>query len=1230
MPALLTRSSASLCANTLFSLSLHLQMTRRPLPSLYNEDRNLLRVREKERRNQEAQQEHSEFPEEMPLFGEPYKTAKGDELSSRLQSMLGNYEDMKELLSIASGSQCPGASDHRLGKPRYPLLPERGSSVLPSPFQAGVHHQPLHTAGPRSLPVGSDSHNPKMVPPRTDPPPGSRAKGCGPPDLQPLTQDRLGQEGSGSSSGQHKKGDHRADRDPCVRGTGAAPASELSPFLSSLPSPLPPLSPMRSSQMATARAQGGSKAQSGSSSGKGCCPVRSPRDPLVKARDKEAVLDSVAPVAGLGVDPPPPPQTFPPPPLPSKSGALQQKPTAYVRPMDGLDQAPSESPELKPQSFERGDSKVPPETRLAKLKMPPLPAEQTYPSDIHCVEEILKEMTHSWPPPLTAIHTPSTAEPSKFPFPTKDSQHISSAPQNQRQHDPPPKAQSRSQQGTSMLEHDLQLSDSEDSDGEQTPEKPPSSAAPPSALPGPAASAHSSSAESESTTDSDSSSDSESESSSSDSEDNEPRDVPAAEPEPPTTNKWQLDNWLSKVGQPALAPEGPDSTAESAQRRAQQGQDDDVDSATGQASAEPKSPPPRSCSRVPRAPAEAPHISRRGDHKSPAQQELPSRQTVGTKHPRRPAKASAPAPAADSTASSQGDKELGCGLKDPTSKDKPRVKTKGRLRSGGSREPGTTPPAPREKQQPGSCALVPTKDSAGPPSPEPFALFPLAQVQAPAQGSGRTSGCRQAVVVQEDGCKDTLPLPLRNSRVLSPLRDTPAPQSLVVKIALDLIARVPRLPGKGGRPRKLEEKPPSAGKTQEPEKRSSDTSGKVTRKRKGEAEKDYENKKIRLQKEVKSQPSLSSSSHKESSRTKTHKPSSEPSKKEMLAPAPVSSSSTSSSSSSQKPAKFAHKRSQREADLCQDPPHSASATKSSHKEPSAPKHRKGQRRGSGSSSEHRGSGDSTNPFPVPSLPNGNSKPGKPQVKFDKQQADFHMKEAKKLKSKAESMTDKVGKAFKYLDAVLSLIECGIAMELEGPATRSVYSVYSEAVDLVKFTMSLKSPDGTTQEKIFAVLCMRCQSLLNMAMFRCKKDIAVKYSRTLNEHFRTSSRVAQAPSPCIARSTGAPSPLSPVPSPAGSAGAPPSTGSLGSSGTPAMVSTPVTIQNMTSSYITITSHVLTAFDLWEQAEALARKSKEFFAQLSTKTCTLALNSSLADLVQYARQGFQRLKQVTKTP
>jgi AF4/FMR2 family protein 1 len=88
--------------------------------------------------------------------------------------------------------------------------------------------------------------------------------------------------------------------------------------------------------------------------------------------------------------------------------------------------------------------------------------------------------------------------------------------------------------------------------------------------------------------------------------------------------------------------------------------------------------------------------------------------------------------------------------------------------------------------------------------------------------------------------------------------------------------------------------------------------------------------------------------------------------------------------------------------------------------------------------------------------------------------------------------------------------------------------------------------------------------------------------------------------------------------------------MGSSGVTATISTPVTIQNMTSSYVTITSHVLTAFDLWEQAEVLTRKNKDFFAQLSTKVCTLALNSSLVDLVHYTRQGLQRLRQVAKTP
>ncbi|XP_055153034.1 AF4/FMR2 family member 1 isoform X5 [Symphalangus syndactylus] len=1208
--------------------------------SLYNDDRNLLRIREKERRNQEAHQEKEAFPEKIPLFGEPYKTAKGDELSSRIQNMLGNYEEVKEFLSTKSHTHRLDASENRLGKPKYPLIPDKGSSIPSSSFHTSVHHQSIHTPTSGPLSVGNISHNPKMAQPRTEPMPSLHAKSCGPPDSQHLTQDCLGQEGFGSSH--HKKGDRRADGDHCVSVTDSAPERELSPLISSLPSPVPPLSPIHSNQQTLSRAQGSSKVHGSNNNSKGYCPARSPKDLAVKVHDKETPQDSlVAPAQ-------PPSQTFPPPSLPSKSVAMQQKPTAYVRPMDGQDQAPSESPELKPlpedyrqQTFEKTDLKVPAKAKLTKLKMPSQSVEQTYSSEVHCVEEILKEMTHSWPPPLTAIHTPSTAEPSKFPFPAKDSQHVSSVTQNQKQYDTSSKTHPNSQQGTSsMLEDDLQLSDSEDSDSEQTPEKPPSSSAPPSApqsLPEPVASAHSSSAESESTSDSDSSSDSESESSSSDSEENEPLETPAPEPEPPTTNKWQLDNWLTKVSQPAVPPEGPGSTEPPRQHPESKGSSD---SATSQEHSESKDPPPKSSSRAPRAPPEAPHPGKRSCQKSPAQQEPPQRQTVGTKQPKKPVKASA---RAGSRASLQGEREPGLlpyGSRDQTSKDKPKVKTKGRPRAAASNEPKPAVPLSSEKKKHKSSLPAPSKAPSGPEptkdnvedrSPEHFALVPLTQSQGPPHsGSGsRTSGCRQAVVVQEDSRKDRLPLPLRDSKLLSLLRDTPPPQSLMVKITLDLLSRIPQPPGKGSRQRKAEDKQPPAGKKHSSEKRSSDSSSKLAKKRKGEAERDCDNKKIRLEKEIKSQSSSSSSSssHKESSKTKPSRPSSQSSKKEMLPPPPVS-------SSSQKPAKPAHKRSRREADTRgQDPPKSASSTKSNHKDSSIPKQRRVEGKGSRSSSEHKGSsGDTANPFPVPSLPNGNSKPGKPQAKFDKQQADLHMREAKKMKQKAELMTDKVGKAFKYLEAVLSFIEWGIATESESQASKSAYSVYSETVDLIKFIMSLKSfSDATapTQEKIFAVLCMRCQSILNMAMFRCKKDIAIKYSRTLNKHFESSSKVAQAPSPCIA-STGTPSPLSPMPSPASSVGSQSSAGSVGSSGVTATISTPVTIQNMTSSYVTITSHVLTAFDLWEQAEALTRKNKEFFARLSTNVCTLALNSSLVDLVHYTRQGFQQLQELTKTP
>ncbi|PKK28868.1 AF4/FMR2 family, member 1, transcript variant X2 [Columba livia] len=900
--------------------------------SLYNEDRNLLRIREKERRNQEALQERDIFPEKTPLFAEPYKTNKEDELSSRIQNMLGNYEEVKELISNRSHQNLIGIPKSVAplipqGKPDRPYFPEKTSRTLTSSFHRTTRHPHM---GPTVVapPPPSHSMHYQKAQSRTEPASGLHAKSHSLSNGQSQGQEhnRGGQE---SHAGfHHKRNDRRAVGEGHPNELQASFLA-LSPLLPSLSSPVAPLSPLHSSQHINSRSQNSSKSHGPTHS-----QTKSSQDLVAGSQEKES-RDSSA--VNLTSTTQPSSQTFPPP-LPSKTSAMQQKPTAYVRPMDGQDQAPVESPELKhlPEEYHGepyekiSDLKVNAKAKLSKLKIPSEPIEQNFPSDVHSIEDILKEMTHSWPPPLTAIHTPSTAEPSKFPFPTKESQHVGSVAQNQKQYDAPSKTLPSSQPRTSMLQDDLQLSDSEESGDDQVVEKPPSSFPPPSALqsqPKSVASAHSSSPESGSTSDSDSSSDSETESSSSESEANDP----------------------------------------------------------------------------PRAPA--------------------------------------------------------------------------------------------------------------------------------------------------------------------------------------------------------------------PER---------------EMEKETDRKKTKSEKETKS---LQSSANKDSSKSKALKASFETQKKDLLPPPlpPMSPAHPAPKST-----KTAQKRPRSESDELPTMDNTA-RNKSNHKDPLFSKHKKVERNHAELSKGIKGSaGDVTSPFSVPSLPNGTSKPRRPQLKLEKQHPmEYYIEEAKRLKHKADAMTDKTGKAFQYLEAALFFIEYGIAMESDGPAPKSGYSIFSDTIDLIKFIMTLISftdASASSHEKIFAVLCMRCQSILHMAMFRYKKDTAIKYSRILNDHFKSSSRVTQAPSPCVARSTGMPSPLSPMPSPASSASSQPGSNASNCSGNSigSSLTIPYTIPSITSSYVNITSYILYAYDIWEQADALARKNKEFFAELSTATCTLALNSSMTELVHYVRQGLQWLRLETNTP
>ncbi|XP_057624407.1 LOW QUALITY PROTEIN: AF4/FMR2 family member 1-like [Chionomys nivalis] len=1160
-----------------------------------SENSNLLRTREKERGKQEDHPEKEAFFEKMPLFGEPYKTTKRDGLSRQIQNILGDYEVMKELWRSVSCTQCPNGSKDSRGKPKYPLFHDRES--LASTFCCThTYHQLFCTSSAPGSPfVGNISHSSKMAPPRMEPVPSLHAKNYGPPDKQHPTRDHLSQEGHSSN---HKKCDRRADGDSAL-------GKKLSPLIS----PVSHLSPVHSRLQRTSKVY-----SSSSTSNKSYCANMSSKGLKIKVQDNETPLDSSVVITRLGVASS---QTFPPLPLLSESVAMQQKPMTCIWPTDGQNQAPSESLGLKlpledngQQSFEKLDVKVPDKAKLTRLKISSQSesVEQLFSNEVHCVEEILKEMTHSWLPPLTTKHTPSTAKSSRSPFPTKDPLPNSSATQSQNQYDPLSKIHPNSQQGTSILWEDLQLSESEESDTEQAAEKLPSLSAPPSApqiLPKPVVSAHSSSAKSESSSsrsdsdsDSDSERDSESESSSRYSKESEPLEIPAPEPETPTTN------WLTKVKQPLVLLEALGGTESPSGPQENKGENLNTD----QLHPESKGSPPKSSCKAVQELTEGPQPEERSCQKPSAQQQSPSQQTIETKQPRKPAKVSGQAEPQACLQVESKPGPLPSESKKQISKDKPKVKAKGREPKPEASMPNhqAAEPAPKEKRKhKGSPA--PSKVSSGPQPPKDKARNRNSFTPPHSGGSnGRSSNCQQTANVQEDGQK-------RDTELLSPLRNTPLPPSLVVKINLHHLTRIPQPLGKGGSPRKAEDRQPPADKEQDSEKRDCNGSSRLSKKRKGsDSEKDRASKKIRREKDVQSHCTSSSSSHTESSKTKTSKASSESSRKEMPSLPPVS-----ASSSSQKSIKTARKKPKTDVDTCgQGPPKSAGSANDNDKDSSVPKHRKVpkvQARGS----EYIGSSrEATNAFLVPSLPKGNCKPGKPQVKPYKQKADFYMKEAKRMKCKAVAMKNKIRKAIKYLEAVLSLIKCGMAKESES-SVKAAYTVYSETADLIKFTMSLKSFSDAmvpAQEKIFAVLCLRCQSLVNMAMFRCKKDIVMKYSHSPSDHFNNSSLC-----------TGIPSSLSLVPSPARSVRSQSSAG-----GMTATVSVPVTIQNKTFAYFTITNHLLKALELWEQSEALTKKNKKFFAQLSTKVRILTLNSSLVDLVIDTKQGLRQLKQTLKTP
>ncbi|XP_062484520.1 AF4/FMR2 family member 3 isoform X3 [Pezoporus occidentalis] len=1198
---------------------------------VYEPDRNVLRRKEWERRNQEAQQEDGAFNTSYSLFSEPYKTNKGDELSNRIQNTLGNYDEMKDLLTDRSNQS------HLVGVPKSGI-PQMS---LPRPDE----HLMADSRPPPPPPISSTtSSTPAVL------------------SAQQSKSTTMGWQKAGHSApsdGQQKasKHGHRSLESHKSDFKLANPKSSLDKLKRYASSPTSSSSSSNASQQSSLRATLGDNVNR----------LQQPAKLNCSSEGGAQVQERPAKHGGGHCV-----QNFPPS-LASKPSLVQQKPTAYVRPMDGQDQAPDESPKLKLQAETTKSYRGVPSNKPDSARTKSKTAKFNIPKQEG-------EMTHSWPAPLSAIHTPGKAEQSKFSFPNKESQQGSTGHGNTRKSDVEPKSPEKSATHTSMLEDDLKLSSDEEENNQQAAQRSalrvlsdslvvPQSNARASGL---SSKGSSSSSSSESETSSES--DSESESSSSESDGSKPSHYSSPEPEPPSSNKWQLDKWLNKVT-PHKAPilthhDGPALEAHPYYNRVKaEQQESEKTPATGPAehrSGEVRATTTTAAAAAttgdglrPRTANKAPGSKGSRQKSPPAADGGPARRAAGKKAPRRAERTSAGdgphCPSAEEPPGSHS-------FVESTASEAPRARpgtsstNNSGCRAGHRREP--RPAATSEKRRargpsktaPKSKEFIETESSSSSSSSDsgsesereerPLPKVPVAAGSEPRTKDAGTSaaskphgGCSafgsinartSSEIAKELEDQFYTLVPFGRNELLSPLKDSDEVKSLWVNIDLALLSRIPE---------RLPEEPlaMSAGANQAaslPQGSSADPPAekglpKSRRKRKCENEEECRDiKKAHLERESSSR--LAASAH--SIATANHCNMNENSlaipinKNEKMLRSPVSPLSDASK----------HKYSNDDLTSSSRPNGSSllpsiSSSKKHKSEIQSQPHPEDFNKAVHINSENallcNKPQSQTEPWsPLSSTPRDCRRT---KLTFDDmpRNADYFMQEAKRKKHKADAMVEKFGKALNYAEAALSFIECGNAMEQGPMESKSPYTMYSETVELIRYAVRLKTHSGsnaTPEDKQLAALCYRCLALLYWRMFRLKKDHAVKYSKALIEYFKNSSKAAQNPSPWGAsgKSTGTPSPMSPSPSPVSSVG---SQGSTGAPSPSPIVSIPQRIHQMAANHVSITNSILHSYDYWEMADNLAKENRDFFNDLDALMGPITLHSSMEHLVQYTQQG-----------
>ncbi|XP_013861937.1 AF4/FMR2 family member 1 isoform X2 [Austrofundulus limnaeus] len=1103
-------------------------------PSIYNEDRNLLRRRAWEQRIQETSQTKELNPDNVPLFGEPYKTTnKGDELSNRIQRMLGSYEDVN--------IPCPFSIEASLIPTISSQLDQSQTNeykLTKTPFL----NQDFYTSTQNKTSVDSYSSHPVGVPTAALSP--NHHEHFPPFSKTSLIHSSVTQ--FSHSVQQQKQSELLSDLRGCVG---------LHQEMSAQSPDAKPLNPLHSTDhnidmdtkatFTRHQLQGSTDYSSESASTMDASTLN------IKHSPKDAAL-SQAKTNVL------PSQTFSSLLSSKQPGAVMtKKPTAYVRPMDGLDQVVSESPELKP-SPEHYAS-LPDLINNADLVKTKIMSQdlETASEELETVEDILREMTQSWPPLLTAVHTPRSAQPSKSPFPAKEAEQIPPCPEQKN----PSEDLSQFMQRSSV----------------------------------PMKAAHSSSAETSSSSESENSRESDSESSAE--EPPQPAEVSLVKTEPnaPAVNQgdWQLVHFIRSSQQkskpnvsvsesaahkqlPTLSSKqsNGDTSKESvlSQHQLHFQQNDFRDDPAA----------PQRCNEIHQNNYLCQQSGKKSMSPKASSCKKPSKLLKQTTGYLNRTEAALSVECEDTTTTQ---------TKEPCLTDRPKVKMKtGHGKKGSS---DTKKDAERtkytkvvEKQKAGSdvqpllcshcplCGVSPCSCPAQGP-----AQSPAPPVKMNCNKTKKDSLQHSSNKVPH---KPTLKCLKKSGHTAKTSRDKlQPPTSLLVKMDLNLLARVPQLstipkgtPSSAKRPSLVMEQ---------------DEGGSDARKHTKTFKKTQnveEESKVIPKKKRKLDKSISSSSVKVDS-TKPPRPQvQKKSKKHFQNPATSKDASTNSKAHGQC------------SEIAQKPNKEAGKGKDSHRNKLSngkPVQRtRNVKKASKSSSVEKST----------------TRPIRPLLTFDERQypVKYYIKEAKKLKHKADAEMDKLSKAFNYLDAAMFFVESGIAIDKDPQISTSSYTMFAETVELLKYVLKLKNPADSSapaSEKDFIALCLKCQALLQMAMFRHKQKTALNFSKTLTDHFNNSAQASHS----LLSSTSSPAASSTSSGP----------GSNQSSSSLQGVTVPQEIEQMAFSYVSITSLFLTAQDIWEQAEEVAHRGSGLLSELDAVLGPLSLTSSMSSMIRYVRQG-----------